>query len=82
MKPEEAMNQVPNLLVVTYSLIRRREIAANYAKEYWGGRSGRWANTGWIKLLNRIILEEQVKDLPEPKPPLFYDIKESESGDQ
>jgi len=82
MTPVEALNSDEKLLVVTTDLIRRREIAVQYTEAHWGSRSGRWANTGWIRLLNRIILVDQIAELPDPKPPLFYDEGVSDGDNQ
>ena len=68
------MHQNPNLMVVTSNLTRRREIAIKYVERYLPGAKGRWFNSYWFRLLDRIILEDSVQDLDHEQK-LYNDIK-------
>lgn len=72
----KALHDDEDLLVVTSTRARRGDIARAYSKEYWGARGSRWGGSAWIRLLDRIILKEEVETLPDPKPNLFYDAEE------
>ena len=66
------MHQDPNVIVVTSDLIRRRAIAVSYVDRYLPGAKGRWFNSYWLRLLDRIILEDKVQDM-DPEQKLYYD---------
>ena len=68
----EALKSDDDLIVVTYDLTRRRDIAEEYVSTYLAGSKGRWFNSYWFRLLDRIILEDKVSDL-DPEQKLYYD---------